>query len=79
MRILGDVVTDQQRTAPITPIFVTVKEAAAILGGGTSPWTMNRLCKLGAIESKFQANRRMVSLVSLHEYAANLPESQESA
>lgn len=71
---------DPQTSAEtITPIFVTVRDAAAILGGGTSAWTMNRLCKLGAIESKFQANRRMVNLASLREYAANLPDERESA
>lgn len=55
------------------PIFVTVREAADILGGDTSPWTINRLCKIGSIDSRFQGRRRMVILTSLHEYAANLP------
>lgn len=70
---------DPQTTAKVEPIFVTVQEAAAILGGGTSPWTMNRLCKLNAIESKFQGRRRMVVLASLREYADNLPSEREAS
>lgn len=66
----------------ITPIFVTVKEAAAILGG-VSPWTVNQLCRLGTIESRFHKNRRLVVLASLKAYADSLPatrdESEESA
>ena len=72
--------------AEITPIFVTVKDAAAILGGGVSPWTVNRLCRLGRIESRFHERRRMVLLSSIKDYAMSLPdgsdidnEQQESA
>lgn len=61
----------------IAPIYVTAKDAAAILGGGTSPWTIHRLCRLGAIESRFQGKRRMVSLSSLREYAESLPTERD--
>ena len=55
------------------PIYVTARDAATILGGGTSPWTIHRLCRLGAIESRFQGQRRMVVLASLRDYADSLP------
>lgn len=61
------------------PIYVTAKDAATILGGGTSPWTIHRLCRLGAIESRFQGKRRMVVLASLREYAESLPATREEA
>lgn len=61
----------------LTPIYVTAKDAATILGGGTSPWTIHRLCRDGAIQSRFQGKRRMVVLTSLHEYANNLPTARE--
>lgn len=60
------------------PIFVTVKDAAAIIGG-TSPWTIYRLCKTGAIESRLRNNRRLVVRASLLNYAANLPAGVEDA
>jgi hypothetical protein len=59
--------------AGISPIYVTAKDAAAILGAGTSPWTIHRLCRLGAIDSRIHNNRRLVSLASLREYASGLP------
>lgn len=57
----------------LTPIHVTAKDAAAIVGGGTSPWTIHRLCRLGAIESRMRDGRRLVVLSSLHEYIESLP------
>lgn len=63
----------QVGTVAVEPIYVTARDAAAILGGGTSPWTVHRLCRLGAIESRMHNNRRLVSLASLREYAAGLP------
>lgn len=62
-----------QPVSTVQPLYVTAKDAATILGGGTSPWTIHRLCRLGAIESQMHNNRRLVSLTSLREYAANLP------
>ncbi len=55
------------------PIYVTARDAAIILGAGTSPWTVHRLCRIGTIESRMHNNRRLVSLASLREYAASLP------
>lgn len=63
----------------LTPIHVTAKDAAAILGGGVSPWTIHQLCRLGKIDSRFQGKRRMVVLASLRDYAENLPTTRESA
>lgn len=60
------------------PIYVTARDAATILGGGTSPWTIHRLCRLGAIESRFHGKRRMVLLASLRAYADNLPTTREA-
>lgn len=65
--------------ASLSPIYVTAKDAAAILGGGTSPWTIHRLCRLGAIDSRFHGKRRMVVLASLREYADSLPAAREEA
>lgn len=62
----------------ITPIHVTAKDAATILGGGVSPWTIHRLCRDGLIESRFLNRRRLVVLASLREYADNLPVSREA-
>ncbi|WP_294567549.1 helix-turn-helix domain-containing protein [uncultured Arthrobacter sp.] len=62
--------------ADITPIFATVKDAAAILGG-LSPWTVNQLCRTGAIESRFHNRRRLVVLASLRAYAESLPTTRE--
>jgi hypothetical protein len=63
----------------LTPIYVTAKDAATILGGGTSPWTIHRLCRDGEIDSRFQGKRRMVVLASLRDYADNLPAERKSA
>ena len=64
---------------PISPIYVTAKDAATILGGGTSPWTIHRLCRIGAIESRFHGKRRMVVLESLRAYADSLPATRDEA
>jgi hypothetical protein len=58
-------------------IFVSVKEAANMLGGIT-PWQVYRLLDAQEIESRYIGKRRMVVLESLREYAANLP-TQASA
>ena len=57
----------------IEPIYVTARDAATILGGGTSPWTIHRLCRIGRIDSRFHERRRMVVLASLRAYADSLP------
>jgi hypothetical protein len=62
------------------PKFLTVKEAAARLGGGYSPWVINKLCRDGKIESRWHSRRRLVVAASLDDYADSLPtERQESA
>lgn len=63
---------------PAEPIFVTVKDAAARLGG-FSPWTVNQLCRDGVIESRWHKRRRLVVLASLTAYAESLPASREES
>lgn len=53
------------------PIFVTVKEAARLLG--VSPWTCYQLLKSDDIESRYIGRRRLIPLIALMEYAACLP------
>ena len=55
----------------LAPIFVSVKDAAALLG--ISPWSMYQLLDDGKVESRYQGRRRLVVLTSLREHAANLP------
>ena len=65
-------------TSPLglKPIFVTVYEAAAVLG--VSRWQVYQLLDKQAIESRYSGRRRLVLVTSLEEYAANLPtEPQE--
>ena len=61
------------------PKFLTVKEAAARLGGGYSPWVINKLCRDGKIESRWHNRRRLVVVTSLDEYADSLPTERASA
>jgi excisionase family DNA binding protein len=58
-------------TPPLDPIFVTVKEAARLLG--ISPWSCYQLLKSDEIDSRYIGRRRLVVLASLTEYAANAP------
>lgn len=55
----------------ITPIFVSVKEAARILGLTT--WSVYKLLDNREIKSQYHGRRRLVSVTSLHEYAEGLP------
>lgn len=67
-------------TNSLEPIFVSVKQAAAMLN--VKPWSVYQLLGEGncPIDSRYFGSRRLVSLVSLREYAANLPtERPESA
>lgn len=52
-------------------IFVSVKQAADMLA--LSPWSTYQLLDSGAIESRYHGRRRLVSVKSLKQYAANLP------
>lgn len=64
---------------PEGPKFLTPKEAAARLGGGYSPWVINKLCRDGKIESRWHNRRRLVVATSLDAYADSLPTERESA
>ncbi|HEX8489360.1 MAG TPA: helix-turn-helix domain-containing protein [Propionibacteriaceae bacterium] len=55
----------------LTPIFVSVKQAAQMLG--ISPWSCYQLLDAGAVDSRYQGRRRLVRVTSLHEYAESLP------
>lgn len=54
------------------PIFVSVGEAARILG--VSNWLMYRRLDEQAIESRYEGRKRLVSYASLKAYAAGLPD-----
>ena len=65
-------------TSPPDPIFVSVKEAARILGLTT--WTVYKLLDEQEIASQYQGRRRLVVFTSLREYAMALPTTKpESA
>ena len=57
----------------LDPIFVSVKDAARLLG--LSTWVCYKLLDEGRIESRYEGRRRLVSVESLREYAASLPTS----
>lgn len=53
------------------PIYVSVKEAARILG--VSPWLMYQRLDAQVIESRYEGRKRLVDYASLKAYAAALP------
>lgn len=55
----------------LDPIFVSVKEAARLLG--LSTWSMYQKLDQQVIESRYDGRKRLVSVESLREYAASLP------
>lgn len=57
--------------AELEPLFVTVKEAARLLG--VSSWTLYQRLDQQAIESQYEGRKRLVSYPSLKAYAAGLP------
>lgn len=63
--------SDATTLGQVDPIFVSVKEAANIVG--LSPWTMYQLLDAKAIESRYAGRRRLVSVESLKAYAERLP------
>lgn len=66
-------------TGTLEPIFVSVKDAAKILGG-ISPWSVYELLNAGKIKSQYHGRRRLVNVASLREYAEALPDkAPESA
>ncbi|WP_163168074.1 helix-turn-helix domain-containing protein [Arthrobacter sp. Alg241-R88] len=61
----------------IDPIFVSVKEAARMLG--LSPWAIYQKLDQQVIESRYDGRKRLVVVASLREYAANLPATAPKA
>lgn len=55
----------------ITPIFVSVKDAAQMLGLTT--WSVYKLLDEQKIKSQYHGRRRLVAVESLREYAESLP------
>lgn len=56
----------------LDPIYVSVKEAARILG--VSTWLMYQRLDQQVIESRYEGRKRLVVVESLRKYAAGLPE-----
>jgi excisionase family DNA binding protein len=61
----------------LDPIYVSVKEAARILG--VSTWLMYQRLDQQAIESRYEGRKRLVSYASLKDYAAAMPETKADA
>lgn len=61
----------------ITPIFVSVKEAAQALGLTT--WSVYKLLDEQKIASQYHGRRRLVNVESLREYAESLPTTAPAA
>lgn len=55
----------------VDPIYVSVKEAARVLG--LSTWSVYQKLDAQIIESRYDGRKRLVVMTSLREYAANLP------
>lgn len=55
----------------LDPIYVSVKEAARMLG--LSTWAVYQKLDQQVIESRYDGRKRLVVLASLREYAAALP------
>lgn len=56
----------------LDPIYVSVKEAARILG--VSTWLMYQRLDQQVIKSRYEGRKRLVDMESLRTYAAGLPE-----
>lgn len=54
------------------PIFLSIKDAAQVLG--VSPWSIRRLLDDKTIAETWIGGRRLVVLRSLEEYAARIAE-----
>lgn len=61
----------------LDPIYVSVKEAARILG--LSTWSVYQKLDKQIIESRYDGRKRLVVVASLREYAASLPEVAPTA
>jgi excisionase family DNA binding protein len=58
-------------TADLDPIYVSVKEAARLLG--LSAWSIYQKLDQQVIESRYDGRKRLVVVESLRKYAASLP------
>lgn len=56
----------------LDPIYVSVKEAARMLG--LSTWSIYQKLDAQEIESRYDGRKRLVVVESLRKYAAALPE-----
>jgi hypothetical protein len=63
---------ESEQSSGIEPIYISVKEAAKALGG-ISQFVCYGLLNSGAIDSRYQGRRRLVSVSSLRAYAESLP------
>jgi excisionase family DNA binding protein len=61
----------------ITPIFISVKQAAQMLNLTT--WSVYKLLDEKVIESQYHGRRRLVRVESVRAYADGLPREPESA
>lgn len=57
--------------ADLDPIFVSVKEAARVLG--LSTWAVYQLLDQQIIASQYHGRKRLVAFASLRAYAEGLP------
>lgn len=62
--------------AEVAPIFVSVKDAAQMLG--LTAWSVYQLLDKQAIESRYHGRRRLVKVESLREYAESLPSQPDA-
>ena len=69
--------SDSGTAAPLEPIFISVKEAARILG--ITPWQVYKRCDEKAIESRYEGRRRLVRLESVRAYADGLPTEPQAS
>lgn len=57
-------------TGALEPIFVSIKDAAAMLS--LTPWSVRQLLDAKVIESTYHGRRRLVVLTSVRDYANSL-------
>jgi hypothetical protein len=86
MAVLGGIVpaiphqtahSEDAPVAAITPIFVSVKESAQVLG--ITEWSVYDLLNKELIECRYHGRRRLVSYESLKAYADSLPKTAPEA
>jgi excisionase family DNA binding protein len=63
--------------ANLDPIFVSVKEAARLLG--LSTWSVYQKLDQQIIESRYDGRKRLVVYTSLRNYAAGMPTTAPEA